>query len=81
MGYLVVAIIILTIVALFAAQNHEAVKVSFLWYYFEASLAVLIFLCVMAGVLLAATVSYSMRIKRSLTRRKEKPALPDKTQP
>jgi|MudIll2142460700_1097286.scaffolds.fasta_scaffold781205_1 uncharacterized integral membrane protein len=81
MGYLIISVIILTVVALFAAQNAQSVKVWFLWYYFEASLAVLIFLCVMAGVLLAATVSYSMKIKRSLTKRKVKPTVPDKPQP
>lgn len=79
MGYLIVSLIIAIIVALFAVQNHQGVKVWFLWYYFEASLAVLIFLCVMAGVLLAAMVSYSMRIKRSLSKRKVKPAPPDQS--
>jgi uncharacterized integral membrane protein len=82
MGYLFISLVIITVVALFAVQNSQPVKVSFLWHYFEASLAVLIFLCVMAGVLLSATVSYSMRIKRSLKKRKATPpAPPDQIQP
>ncbi|MGE5238617.1 MAG: LapA family protein [Chloroflexota bacterium] len=57
MGILLVAVIILFAVTLFSVQNARAVDVSFFFWSFQASLAMVIFLSVVAGAIVGAIVS------------------------
>jgi uncharacterized integral membrane protein len=63
MGALVVAVVILFVVALFSIQNGRAVDVSFLFWSFQASLAVVIFLSVVAGVVVGASLTAFFTVK------------------
>ena len=70
---MITLVIVLTAVCLmiiFSVQNAAPVVVSFLSWKFEASLAVVILLCVLTGILVGgATVSF-WRLKRSIKNRK-----------
>ena len=72
-GYMITLVIVLAAVSLmviFSVQNAAPVVVSFLSWKFEASLAVIILLCVLTGILIGgATVSF-WRLKRSIKKRK-----------
>lgn len=61
---IVVLLVIVAIVALVAAQNAGPVVLTFLVWSFEASLSVIIFLSVFAGVLIAAIFIFSGYLKR-----------------
>jgi uncharacterized integral membrane protein len=55
---------------LFSVQNAAPVVVSFLSWKFEASLAVIILLCVLVGILIGGATASFWRLKRSLKKRK-----------
>ena len=61
---LVIMVTIAALVVFFAAQNASVVTISFLFWKVDASLAVVVFLSVLAGMLLAATVALSGFMKR-----------------
>lgn len=60
-----VVVAIITLVAIFAIQNATPVAISFLFWKFEASVAILIFLCAFAGVILGVVLSASLKSKLS----------------
>ncbi len=62
--YLILAAILGIFIAVFAIQNAAAVTVKFLLWQFESSLAVLIILAMLAGMLLVFLISLPGRIKR-----------------
>ncbi len=62
--YLILAAVLGIFVAVFAIQNAAAVTVKFLFWEFESSLAVLIILAMLAGMLLVFLISIPGRIKR-----------------
>jgi uncharacterized integral membrane protein len=47
---LIIVLIIIAVVTVFSVQNAIPVVISFLFWKFEASLAIVLFLCVLAGV-------------------------------
>lgn len=65
---LVLAILVLAAVVVFSVQNASPVAVSFFLWRFEASLAVVIFLSVLAGIVVGLLFSAAFSFKR--TRRK-----------
>jgi uncharacterized integral membrane protein len=65
---IVLLLIIIATVTVFSVQNAAPVAVSFLFWRFEASLAIVIFLSVLTGVLIAAIIVFSGHIKRSAKR-------------
>lgn len=68
-------IFVVAIVVVFSVQNATPVAVSFLSWHFEASLAIIILLAVLAGLILGMIVLSSMRLLRSSRKkRKEKEA-------
>ena len=69
MASIVVVLIIVLIVALFSVQNAAPVSISFLFWQFQASLAIIIFLCVLSGIIVGSILTFLFRIKRQ---RKEK---------
>lgn len=61
--FIVFVIIIVVLIAIFAIQNATPVAVAFLFWKFEASVAVLIFLCALAGVIVGLILSAILRSK------------------
>lgn len=67
---LIVAVIALAIVVLFSVQNAGPVAVSFLTWRFEASLAVVIALSLLAGMITGAAVLSWIRLRRAGRKKK-----------
>ncbi len=59
---IIIALIIIGVVTLFSVQNAAPVAVSFLFWKFESSLAIVIFLSALAGVI--AGVAIALMLKR-----------------
>jgi len=62
---LIIVLIIIMVVTVFAVQNAIPVAISFLFWKFEASLAIVIFLSVLAGVVIGFIASWLFRMKLS----------------
>lgn len=73
MSIIMLALIIILIVAIFSIQNSTPVALSFLFWKFEASLAVVIFLSALTGVIIGAIIVFVIRIKRSGKEHKTSP--------
>lgn len=56
MGTIIVLLIVICIVAIFSVQNAAPVAITFLFWKFEASLAIVIFLSVLIGIFAGALV-------------------------
>jgi uncharacterized integral membrane protein len=69
---ILLAIIIIAGVAAFSVQNAVPVEVSFLYWKFKASLAVVIFLSLLIGVLLTMIIQFSGYIQRSVKKLNKK---------
>lgn len=61
----ILLLIIVAIVAIFSVQNAMPVAITFLFWKFEASLAIVIFLSVLAGMIAGAIIVSLIRIKPS----------------
>jgi uncharacterized integral membrane protein len=66
---LIIALIIITVVTVFSVQNAIPVVISFLFWKFEASLAIILFLSVLAGVVIGVSAASLFRMK--LSRKKQ----------
>jgi len=58
-------LIIITLVTVFSVQNAIPVVISFLFWKFEASLAIVLFLSVLAGVFIGVSAASLYRMKLS----------------
>ncbi len=76
---LIIVILIIAFVTIFSVQNATPVAISLITWKFEASLAVVVFLSVLAGVLIGSIITSVMVAKR--TRRKKLKALQSKPPP
>jgi uncharacterized integral membrane protein len=65
MSVLILALLIIVVVAVFSAQNALPVSIVFLFWKFQASLAIVIFLSVLTGVVIASIVFLWLRIRRT----------------
>jgi putative membrane protein len=63
MATLIILLIVIAFVAIFSVQNALPVTISFLFWKFEASLAIVIFLSVIAGIIIGAIIASLIRIK------------------
>ncbi len=61
---ILIVLIIIVLVTIFLIQNAVPVTFSFFFWKFEASLAIVIFLSVLAGVIMASLIVTSLYIKR-----------------
>jgi uncharacterized integral membrane protein len=61
----VLIVLIVAVVTVFSVQNAVPVTLSFFVWRFSASLAVLVFLSVLTGILIATLFSLSMRLRKS----------------
>ena len=64
MSALVLIIILLAIVTIFSVQNAAIVTISFIFWKFEASLAIVIFLSVLLGVITGGIIVLSIRASK-----------------
>ena len=65
MIYIVLVFIIMALVAIFSVQNAIPVAISFFFWKFEASLAIVIFLSVLTGLVTGLIIAFLFRIKPS----------------
>lgn len=65
MATIILLLIIVAVVAIFSVQNAIPVAITFLFWKFEASLAIVIFLSVLAGMIVGAIIVSLLRIKPS----------------
>jgi uncharacterized integral membrane protein len=65
----IIVLIIVAVVTVFSVQNAIPVAISFLFWKFEASLAIVLFLCVLSGV--AIGVIGASLFKKKLSRNKQ----------
>jgi len=73
---LIAAVITLTIVVIFSVQNAGPVAVSFLAWRFEASLAIVIALSLLGGMVVGMTVLSWIRLRRSSRKKKAPDGMP-----
>jgi len=62
--YLILAAVLGIFISVFAIQNAAPVTVKFIFWQFESSLAVLIILAILAGMILVLLLSLPGRLKR-----------------
>ncbi len=72
MATFIVFIVIVLLVVLFSIQNASVVSISFLFWRFEASLAIVIFLSVIAGIIIAFFFTLWLKMKKSDKKRIDK---------
>ncbi len=65
MSVLILALLIIAVVAVFSAQNALPVSIVFLFWKFQASLAIVIFLSALTGVVIASIFFLWLRIRRA----------------
>ena len=65
MSVLILALLIIAVVAIFSAQNALPVSIVFLFWKFQASLAIVIFLSALTGVVIASIIFLWLRIRRA----------------
>jgi uncharacterized integral membrane protein len=63
MATVILLLIVVGIVAIFSAQNAIPVAITFLFWKFEASLAIVIFLSVIVGAITGAIIVSLLRMK------------------
>jgi uncharacterized integral membrane protein len=65
MATVILLLIVIAVVAIFSAQNAIPVAITFLFWKFGASLAIVIFLSVIVGAIAGAIIVSLLRLKRS----------------
>jgi putative membrane protein len=70
MTTIILLFLIIAVVATFSAQNATPVAVSFLSWHFEASLAVVIVLSLLVGIVTGMVLLSWIRLKRSMSQKK-----------
>jgi uncharacterized integral membrane protein len=66
MATIILLLIIVATVAIFSVQNAMPVAITFLFWKFEASLAIVIFLSVIAGMIVGAIIVSLLKVKSSV---------------
>ncbi len=72
MFILCIAVLVIAAVVIFSVQNAAPVSVAFLMWKFGASLAVIVFLAFVIGIVVAALFSLALRLKGAARRRAQK---------
>jgi len=62
----IVLLIVIILVSVFSAQNAVPVTITFLFWKFEASLAIIVFLSVIAGMIAGAIIIFLLKIKKPI---------------
>jgi putative membrane protein len=66
-------VILIAVVVIFSVQNASPVALSFLFWHFEASLAIVILLTLMIGMIIGMAILSWSRLKRAMRKKKEQP--------
>lgn len=77
---IVVAIIVVLIVSIFSVQNSAPVSISFLAWQFQASLAIVIFLAMLSGIIIGLALTLLVKMKRQQAQRIKKTETKGKAQ-
>ena len=72
MATIILLLIIVAVVAIFSVQNAMPVAITFLFWKFEASLAIVIFLSVIAGMIVGAIIVSLLKVKSSVKKNSER---------
>ncbi len=67
---IILVMIIVAVVAVFSVQNASPVAVSFLFWHFEASLVIVIFLALLSGLIIGVAVMSWSKMKRMVKEKK-----------
>jgi lipopolysaccharide assembly protein A len=67
------AVILIAVVVILSVQNASPVALSFLFWHFEASLANVILLTLMIGMIIGMAILSWSRLKRAMQKKKEQP--------
>lgn len=70
MAGIILIVVVISVVAIFSVQNATPVSIAFLFWRFDASLAIVLFLAVLGGGLTALVVVYSLRFKKNYKKKK-----------
>lgn len=73
MANIIILLVLVSVVAIISVQNAAPVVIAFLFWKFETNLAVIIFLSLLAGLLMAAAIVLSGYMKRYFKRKDPKP--------
>ncbi len=68
---LIFVVVIIIVVAAFSAQNSAPVAVSFLTWHFEASLALVIVLSLLSGMVMGMMLLSWLRLRRSVREKRK----------
>jgi putative membrane protein len=71
MVILIILLIVVVIVAIFSVQNAAPVAITFLFWKFEASLAIVLFLTVIAGILAGVLIVMLFKMRPSHNKNRE----------
>jgi uncharacterized integral membrane protein len=69
MTLIIFLLLVLTLTAIFSVQNAAPVAIVFLFWSFEASLAIVFFISVLGGAVVASVIYYLVHLKRRLKSR------------
>ena len=72
MYILIIAVIVIAAVVIFSVQNAAPVSVAFLTWKFGASLAVIVFLAFVIGIVVALLFDLALRLRNAARRRAQK---------
>ena len=72
MAKIIFMLCIIAIVAVFSVQNAVPVEISFLLWNFKASLAIVLFLSVLGGMIVGIVAAFLFRNKKALKKKPEK---------
>lgn len=64
--YFIFLIVVVAVVTVFSIQNSAPVSLSFLFWKFDASLAIVVFLSVLCGIAVMGSVTLSRKVKKTL---------------
>lgn len=76
---ILLALIIIALITVFSVQNASPVIITFVYWKFEASLAIVVFLSVLAGALIAMVVMASRSLRRPSKKQWQKEGRPPGT--
>jgi uncharacterized integral membrane protein len=73
---ILIALIMVALVTVFSVQNASPVTITFIYWKFEASLAIVVFLSALAGAMIAVIAMASRRLKRSSKKQEKRAGKP-----
>jgi uncharacterized integral membrane protein len=68
---IILLLIVIALVAVFSVQNAMPVSITFLFWKFEASLAIIVFLIALAGMIAGAIIVLLLKIRPSVKKQQK----------